>query len=389
MKGGSRVGKTNDEKDEVKESENKTNERAAEARIVRRIVSVIFTIFAIGLVGLGIGLYIYVTSALQPAAPENETVIDVSIPIGSSGRTIASILEENGIISDARIFRYYIKFRNESGFQAGDYKLSPSMEIPEIIESLKTGKIMKEALLTITIPEGKQLEEIATIVDKKTSHSSEDFLSIANDPDYLDKLIGLYPSILSDEILDENIRYPLEGYLFPATYDFYETNPSVESIIETMLNQTEIIILTYQDQIEAKDFSIHELITMASLIEEEATEKADRQKISSVFFNRLDVNMPLQTDPTVLYSLGRHSVQITYDDLKVESPYNTYFIKGLPIGPISNAGETSIQAALNPADTDSLYFYARPSGEVIFTASLKEHNTVKNKYKHEWDEYKN
>jgi UPF0755 protein len=119
---------------------------------------------------------------------------------------------------------------------------------------------------------------------------------------------------------------------------------------------------------------------MASLIEEEATAKTDREKIASVFYNRLRVGMPLQTDPTVLYALGKHKDRVYYKDLKVNSPYNTYIHNGLPPGPIANAGEMSIRAALQPAETDYMYFLATPNGEVIFTKTLKEHNREKAKY---------
>lgn len=362
--------------------------RIEEARLVRRIVFIL-SIIIILLIGGGItGGYYYLKSALQPVAPEDKTTVNIEIPIGSSVGNIARILEENGIIRDATVFRYYIKFKNESGFQAGDYEFSPSMEIKDIIAYLKTGKVIKEAAFTVTIPEGTQIDQIATIVEEHTEHSKDDFLAKVNDLAYLESLIEKYPAILTERILDPELNQPLEGYLYPSTYDFYEEQPTLEQIIEKMLSQTEFVLSTYQDKIEAKGYSIHEFLTLSSLIEEEATQKADREKIASVFYNRMDKGMPLQTDPTVLYALGKHQVGITLNDLKVDSPYNTYVIKGLPIGPIANAGEVSIRAALNPAKSDALYFYARPNGEVLFSKTLREHNNIKNKYKDEWEKYK-
>lgn len=367
----------------------KVKDRYQEARVVRKIVFTTVLVICILLIGGIVGGSIYIKSALKPVDPSNTEVKDITIPIGSSGRTIATTLEENGVIKNAKLFRYYVKFKNESGFQAGHYQLSPSMEIDEIIASLKTGKVVEEPVFKMTIPEGIWLDRISEIIAEKTPYTTEEVFEKLNDEEYISELISLYPNLLSEEILNENIRHPLEGYLFPATYEFFEEEPSIESIIEKMLNQTELVLSPYMEQIKEREYSLHEFLTMASIIEEEATAAADRQHIASVFYNRIDISMPLQTDPTVLYSLGNHKVQITYDDLEVQSPYNTYVIAGLPIGPIANPGEMSIQAALNPKETDDLYFYSRPNGQTLFSSTLQEHNRNKNKYKHEWDEYKN
>src|SRR5690606_8935683 len=154
------------------------------------------------------------------------------------------------------------------------------------------------------------------------------------------------------------IKHPFEGYLYPATYSFYEENPSLEAIIDPMIKQTVKVLANYDGALSEKKMSVHVLLTLASLIEKEATANADRQKIASVFFNRIDEDMPLQTDPTIAYALGEHQVRTMYEDLKVDSPYNTYVHKGLTPGPIANAGKESIEAVLNPADTDYLYFLA-------------------------------
>ncbi|MFD1736683.1 endolytic transglycosylase MltG [Bacillus salitolerans] len=355
-------------------------EKHQEARIVRRIVLIISLIIFL-LIGGGIAFgYSYIKSALQPVDPTNSTPIDVTVPMGSSPTKIANILQEHGIVKNAKIFKYYIKFKNEGDFQAGEYKLNQSMTFEEIIASLKTGKVIQEAVFSLTIPEGKHLEQIAKIIHEKVGHSEEDIMNKLNDIEYLKKLVELYPSILTDEIFKEGIRYPLEGYLYPATYSFYKANPSIEEIIQTMLDKTEEIVSSYQDGLAEKEMTVHELLTLASLIEEEATGQTDREKISSVFYNRMDINMPLQTDPTVLYALGEHKDRVLYVDLEVESPYNTYIIQGLPIGPIANAGEMSIKAALYPAETNFLYFLATKEGEVIFTKSLEEHNREKAKH---------
>ncbi len=358
----------------------KRKEKQKEARVVRKIVLIIVTVLVLALLGTGIGGYLYVKSALEPADESDKTIKDINVPIGSSVSKIANILEENGIVKDATIFRYYVKYKNEQGFQAGDYKLSPSMEIEDIIASLKTGKILADPIFKMTVPEGKQIPEIIEIIAKHTPYKEKEIEEKLNDEAFLKELMELYPAMLTEEILADNIKHPLEGYLFPATYSFYEEKPKLELIIAKMLDKTQAILAKYDLTVQGKEYTPHQIITMASLIEEEATKKADRRKIASVFYNRLEENMALQTDPTVLYALGEHKKKVYKKDLQVDSPYNTYKNKGLPPGPIASPGEMSLKAALDPEDTNFLYFLAKPDGEVLYNKSLEDHNIDKNKH---------
>ena len=351
--------------------------RQGEARLVRRIIMITIAslILLIGIVGL-VG-FLYINSAMKPVDPDDDTIKKVKIPIGSSVNGISTLLEEQGIIKDARVFKYYIKFRNESGFQAGEYKLSPSMPIEDIVTSIKTGKLMKEAALKITIPEGKQLVQIADIIAVKTGQEPKKVFKELNDKKFVKSMQEQFPELLTSEIENEKVLYPLEGYLFPATYDFYEEKPNLESIVVEMLKKTDETLQAYKPQMEKDDYSVHEMLTFASLVEEEATAQVDRGKIASVFYNRIKEDMPLQTDPTVLYAKGSHKSRVYYKDLDVKSPYNTYKNKGLPPGPIANAGTTSIEAALKPEKTDFLYFLATPEGEVLYSKNLEDHNLKK------------
>jgi UPF0755 protein len=353
-------------------------EHQSEARIVRRIVLTITIVAILILVFIGGGGYLYIKSALQPVDKDSKVQTKVEIPIGSSVTGISEKLEASGIIKNAKVFKYYVKFKNEAGFMAGEYELSPSMEIPEIINRLKTGKVLQKAAFQLTIPEGKQLKEIAQIIAKAVSLPEEEVFNQLNDRTFIQKMMAKFPDLLTTDIQNPNIKYPLEGYLFPATYPFYKPNPTVEEMVVTMLEQTKKVITPYLAEFsDEEEFTAHQLLTMSSLIEEEATAKADRKKISSVFYNRIEQGMPLQTDPTVLYAQGKHKERVLYEDLEVESPYNTYKHKGLPPGPIANAGKDSIEAAVQPADTKHLYFLATPEGEVLFTNTLDEHNAAK------------
>jgi UPF0755 protein len=352
-------------------------ERQNEAKVVRKIVAIIaLSIFMIAVIVVG-GGYLYINSALKPVDSKSQEEIPVQVPIGSGTTTISKILEDRGVIKDAHVFKYYVKFKNESGFMAGDYVLTPSMTLQQIIDSLKTGKVIQEAAVKIAIPEGIQLSQIAGIIANHTDSSTKEVMKKLNDHEYINSLMSQYPNLLTKEIYDAKVKYPLEGYLFPATYSFSEINPTVENIVTAMLDKTESVLDEYMIQIEEKEMTVHQLLTLASLIEEEATEQVDRNQIASVFYNRMNIGMPLQTDPTVLYAKEEHQAKVYYKDLEIDDPYNTYKYPGLTPGPIANAGVTSIEAALAPAQTDFLYFLAAPDGQVYFSTTLDEHEEKK------------
>lgn len=354
--------------------------RGNEAKTVRKIVSIILVMITLILFIGGISGYIYIKSALQPVDPDNKKDIHVEIPMGASSSTIGKILEENNIIKDSRIFRIYTKVKNQSDFQAGEYDFTQAMTFDEIIESLKEGRIMKKAIHRVTIPEGKSINEIAKIYEEKLGIKQKKFLDIVNDPKYIQTLIEKYPNLLSDEITNPDIRSPLEGYLFAATYDFYEEDVKVEAIIEQMLDKSKKVISKYLDEISAKDMTVHEMLTMASIVEKEAKNAKQRKRISSVFYNRLQADMKLQTDPTVLYAIGKHKKKVLYKDLEIESPYNTYQNKGIPVGPISNFSENSLQAAIDPEKTDYLYFLHDEDGNIHYAETHDEHIKLKQEY---------
>ena len=356
-------------------------EKKKEVRVVRRIVMIVALVLLIVVAVAGWQAYSYVTDALEPMDPDSEEVIDVEVPIGSNLDSIAALLEDNGVIKDARIYKYYVKFQNESEFQAGSYGLTQSMTLEEITESLKTGKVYHEPLYTINVPEGLTLEEIAErVIAEKTDHTAEQFMEQVQDESYIEELMVKYPDLLTDEIKGEDIKFALEGYLFPATYPIYEENPSLTVLIEQMLDATKASIEPYQSVLQEQDKSPHWLLTFASLLEEEATAKSDRQTIASVFYNRMEQDMPLQTDPTVIYAMGEHKDRLFNSDYEFEDPYSTYTNKGLPPGPIAAAGASSIEAVLDPNQTDYLYFLADSEGTNHFSTSYEQHLENRDEY---------
>jgi len=192
--------------------------------------------------------------------------------------------------------------------------------------------------------------------------------------------------MLTDEILDEDIHHPLEGYLFPASYQFEEEQPSIEKVVRTMLDQMQVVYDQRQGIVNGSDYTFHELLTMGSIVEREAREREDRFTIAGVLHNRLNEGMMLQVDPTVAYAQGEHIYMTTYDDLEVDSPYNTYQHTGLPPGPISTVREESLVASADPNSTDYLYFYARYNGEIIYNEDYDDHLEARDTYRHEWQE---
>lgn len=349
-------------------------EKKKEVRVVRRIVLIVALVLLVVVAVAGWQAYSYVTDALEPVDPDSEEVIDVEVPIGSNLDSIAALLEDNGVIKDARIYKYYVKFKNESEFQAGNYGLTQSMTLDEITESLKTGKVYHEPLYTINVPEGLTLEEIAErVIAENTEYTAKQFMEQVQDEAYIDELMVKYPDLLTEEIKGENVKFALEGYLFPATYPIYEENPSLTVLIEQMLDATKANIEPYQSVLQEQEKSPHWLLTFASLLEEEATAKSDRQTIASVFYNRIDQDMPLQTDPTVIYAMGEHKDRLFNSDYEFEDPYSTYTNKGLPPGPIAAAGASSIEAVLDPNQTEYLYFLADSEGNNYFSTSYEQH----------------
>src|SRR5699024_2294042 len=204
---------------------------------------------------------------------------------------------------DARVFRFYIKFKNELDFQAGQYTLSPSMTLKETISELQTGTFIEEPIERVTIPEGKTLEQIAQIFAHKLSLDEEEFVELAKDEAFIKEMMEQYPSLLTDEVLNEDIINPLEGYLFAGTYDIYNEESTPNEIISMMIERTNKLFEERVALLEEMDFSIHEILTLASVIERESKFSEDRPKVSQVYMNRLDQDMKLQSDITAFYGL--------------------------------------------------------------------------------------
>ncbi|MFO8070171.1 MAG: endolytic transglycosylase MltG [Alkalibacterium sp.] len=352
-------------------------------KTVRKIVLSIVSILIILIVVLVVSGYQYYTSSLEPLEPGSNEDIPIEIPIGSSRTDIARILEESNIIRSAFVFNYHLRFTGEEGFQAGYYLFSPSMSTDEIVTQLQDGgtPIMEEASGSITIPEGFTVEQVAIVIEQQTDYSIDEFFDLIENEDFLAEKAEVFPNLLNETIYDnEEILYSLEGYLYPATYELLE-DTTLNELVTQMIDHMDQVLEDYYTEIEAQETTVHKILTMASFIEREGITYEDRELISGVFYNRLDAEMPLQTDVSITYALGEHQERITYDDLETDSPYNLYKHTGLGPGPVNNPSEESIKASLYPAETDYMYFLADlATKEVYFSESYEQHLEYKREY---------
>ncbi len=318
---------------------------------------------------------------------------EIIIPIGTGTSEIASILKDKKIIKSEIAFKIYVKLNNVSGFQAGTYYLKESMSIKEITEMLKTGIMHDPNQITITFIEGKNFRWIANTIAEKTNNTYEEVLFVLEDDEYINSLIEKY-WFIEEDIKNENIYYPLEGYVFPDTYAIQNKDVEVKEIFEKMLDQMKNVLDDYKEEIENSKYSVHEILTMASIIETESMTKDGRKDVASVIYNRLNSNMAIQSDVTTYYAIkvDMNERDLYYKEINEYNPYNTRGpnMEGkLPVGPISSVSKTSIEAALNPNETDYLFFVADKNGKLYFTKTNVEHDEKVSELKEKglWWEY--
>ena len=300
---------------------------------------------------------------------------------GESVFDISQQLKEAKLIRSSFLFNFYVfATGNRANLKAGQYSFSQNMNTFEIIQKIIKGKTVREV---ITIPEGWNLRNIAWFFENKGLFQIEEIFELTGFPaiDYsaIDDLPSLKNFQEYDFLQDKPQNISLECYIFPDTYEL-EKNFSLEVFIKKALdNFDKKIDNDLKQEIEKQNKTIFEIITMASLIEREAKIKSDKEIVSGILWKRAKTGMPLQVDATILYFTGE-TTTILKEDLKANSPYNTYQNKGLPLGPICNPGMESILASVNPQNSDYWYYLSTPQGEIIFSKTLGEHNIAKAKY---------
>lgn len=347
----------------------KRKQRRAQLLIILTAIIILIGVIA------GYGISVYRGYMKDYAGTESTSGQDVTveIPEGSSVKKIAAILHEQGLIEYERAFVNRVKESEYRGkLRYGTYTLNTGMNTMEMIEIL--GKV-ETVSQTLTIPEGYSIEQIAARAEEQGICSAEEFLNAVTAAQ------GSY-DFLSSIPQGAEVTYRLQGFLFPATYSIYE-DTTAESLVDSMLSKFAEVYTPLSAQAAESGYSDYQIITMASIVEREAKLEEERPTIAGVIFNRLKQDMPLQMCPTVLYPLtsGRYDVsEVTYADLEIVSPYNTYQNKGLPVGPICNPGESSIRAVLSPETHNYLYYHTDSSGDGshIFSETYDEHMETQN-----------
>jgi UPF0755 protein len=301
--------------------------------------------------------------AQTPASPEGADRV-ISIPAGQSFSQTAATLAKAGIIDHPNKFKIVARLKGyDKKLQAGEYTLSATLSPVQILQKMVNGEVR---LYRLTVPEGLNIHQIAELVDEAGLASKSNFVAAATSAEFAHQR-GLNADTF-------------EGYLFPETY-FFPKNTAVKAIISTMANRFwEIFGPGWQKRAAQLGFSNHQIVILASIIEKETGAPFERPLISSVFHNRLNRKMRLESDPTVIYGLDNFDGNLKRKHLEAPTPYNTYKRSGLPAGPIANPGKESLEAALYPADTKFIYFVSKKDHTHQFSTNFKDHQRAVQKY---------
>lgn len=332
--------------------------------------------------------YQYVQSSLQPVDASSKQYVTVGIPEGSNVQEIGTTLEKAGLVKHGLIFSFYAKYKNYTDLKAGYYNLQKSMSTEDLLKELQKGgtdEPQEPVLATLTIPEGYTLDQIAQAVgqlqgDFKEPLTADAFLAKVQDENFISQAVAKYPTLLESlPTKDSGARYRLEGYLFPATYSIKEST-TIESLIDEMLAAMDKNLSPYYSTIKSKNLTVNELLTIASLVEKEGAKTEDRKLIAGVFYNRLNRDMPLQSNIAILYAQGKlgQNISLAEDvaiDTNIDSPYNVYKNVGLMPGPVDSPSLDAIESSINQTKSDNLYFVADVTeGKVYYANNQEDHD---------------
>ena len=356
------------------------------SRLKRFFVTVFVLLILLGVGGF-FG-YRYVESALQPVDANSKQYVTVQIPEGANLQQIGDTLEKSELVKHGFIFSLYAKYKDYNDLKSGYYNLQKSMSTDDIIKELQKGgtpQPQEVALANLTIPEGYTLDQIAQTVgqlqgDFKEPLTADAFLAKVQDETFISQLVAKYPTLLESLPTKESgVRYRLEGYLFPATYAIKEST-TIESLIDEMVAAMDKNLSAHYTAIKEKNLTVNELLTIASLVEKEGLKTDDRKLIAGVFYNRLNLGMPLQSNIAILYAEGKlgQNISLADDatiDTTINSPYNVYTNLGLMPGPVDSPSLDAIEASINQTKSDNLYFVANvQDGKVYFATTREEHD---------------
>lgn len=317
------------------------------------------------------------------AVSKKDIAVQFKTEQGDTLLTIAQKLKDEDLIKSKFAYKIYLKTHKKGDLKVGTYELNKNMNVKTILKTL-TSDEYKEEFMTITFKEGLNIRQIAELIEENTNYSKEEVFNLLKDETYINELINKY-WFLTNDIKNEKIYYPLEGYLFPNTYQF-KKDATVKDIFKTLLDQMDEELSKYKTQIENSNYSIHQLMTLASIVELEAGSSHERKGVAAVFYNRIKNNWTLGSDVTTYYAEQKSFKEdLTIDEINSCNAYNTRStcIVGLPVGPISNPSTESIEGVMNPTTSDYYYFVADKNGNTYFTKTEYEHNNIIQKLQRE------
>ena len=346
------------------------------------VLAILFVVIIIFSILGGLGLY---SSSIKAVSKESKEV-EFEVKENQTYSTLGLELERQGLIKSNFFYKIYIKLNSPKNLQKGVYLLNQNMDLKDIIKVLEEGSNTNDNYINITFKEGLNIRKIAKVISEKTNNSYDDVINLMSDKDYINSLINEY-WFLTNDILNENIYYPLEGYLFPETYQIGK-DYKVKDILKVMLNQTDKVLSPYKQTIENSTYNVHQIMTMSSIVELEAGNANDRAGVAGVFYNRLRNGWTLGSDVTTYYGskIDDFKISLTYKELNdCSNKYNTRCASfaGLPVGPICNPGSESIIASINPSNHNYYYFVADCSGKTYMNTNSQGHANIINQLKRE------
>lgn len=332
------------------------------------------------IVALVLSLIIFYKVNLRAVSSDSSN-IEFLVDSGNTYYDVIKKLKKEGLIRNELVFKIYIKLNKENRIDAGKYILRKNMSVSDIVKEFKKGNTYNPDAIVITFKEGKNMRSIASIISKYTNNSENDVYDLLKNKEYLKSLIDNY-WFIDDDILNDGIYYSLEGYLYPETYEFKNKDVSVKEIFKSMLDEMDKRLGSLKNDLEKSKYSIHEILTLASIVELEGAGSDDRAGIAGVFYNRLDSNWSLGSDVTTYYAA---KVELNERDLykyeiEDKNDYNTrssYLAGKLPIGPICNPSIESIKATIYPESNDYYYFVSDVNGKTYFSKTNEEHLAIK------------
>jgi len=326
---------------------------------MKKILTLFLLFFFISFFIIYQGIYIPKNSLIRKEFTFN-------IEKGQGSREIALNLQNESLIKNSLFFRIYVLISKKAGkLQAGTYQLSPSMTIPQIVDKFVFGQTLK---FKIVIPEGFTLKQVAEAL----SSNFQKEITLQFSTDEFQEEFDFLKEVPNNE--------SLEGFLFPDSYLFDPIVGEKEIVKIFLKNFDKKFNEQLKEETKNQQKSIFEIVTMASLLEKEVRIKGEKELVAGILWKRIEANVPLQVDATILYIINEKKNRVSYAETQIDSPYNTYKYRGLPKGPISNPGLESISAALYPKESDYWYYLSTPDGKTIFSRTLEEHNIAKAKY---------